>query len=106
MNPNGFLISKNWRTFYPKNSKVTFTLTTNYGGFRRVSVLFCLQHLTDDQNCLIFNDSNLKFKDKLNWFISKKDSFSDTEVQIIDKYINKYMNGKIKISFALITDKK
>lgn len=44
LNPSGLIISKNWRSINPPNSRFVAGMVTHYGGFRRATVIDVFQH--------------------------------------------------------------
>jgi 16S rRNA G966 N2-methylase RsmD len=94
LNPNGVLISKNWRSIYPKNSRCLFKCVTRYGGYRRSTTLEAWQYYPKSKRFAFDYDSISQ--DLLSpWFTGVPNSFSPMEIDQISRYSAKYSGNKI-----------
>jgi hypothetical protein len=84
LNPNGFILSKNWRSIRPSDCKFIAGIATTYGGFRRLTLLEAWQYLPSKNFNFSFNEIPLQ---SINWIIGKKGKWNNSEMTLFSKKI-------------------
>jgi hypothetical protein len=105
INPNGVIISKNWRSINPDNCKFVNGMITKYGGFRRITLLEVWEYLPNyNKEKALKTNILTKYAEenklsKVNWFYSIKNEWVYKEIELIKKNLkNRAINKAILIS--------
>jgi len=86
LNPNGFIISKNWRSIRPALSEFISGMITTYGGFRRLTLLEAWQYQPSvkiELSRKTYNEQWNRDIYSINWILGQKDSWNRAEKNLI-----------------------